>query len=122
MAAALTFYYYPSCSTCRNALRWLREHAIEVEAVHIVESPPPMAVLKRALHDADLEVRRLFNTSGQSYRSGGFKERLPQLSLTEALTELEQDGKLIKRPLLVGDGLALVGFKAEQYAKALEQN
>jgi arsenate reductase-like glutaredoxin family protein len=41
------------------------------------------------------------------------------MSEEEALKALAADGKLIKRPLLVFGEVALVGFKAEDYEKAL---
>jgi arsenate reductase len=61
----------------------------------------------------------LFNTSGESYRSGGFKDRLPQMSEAEALAALAADGKLIKRPLLIGEDFALVGFHEAAWRERL---
>ena len=108
-------YQYPRCSTCRKALKWLDEHGVEYASVDIVESPPSTTQLKKALKLSGVPVAKLFNTSGQSYRSGGYKERLPSMSEAEALAELAKDGKLIKRPLLIDGDFALVGFKQEQY-------
>lgn len=121
MPSPLTFYHYPKCSTCRNARNWLKDHGIEVEAVDIVENPPSAQHLELVLQRSGLEIRRLFNTSGQSYRQGSFKERMPDLTESEALQELSKDGKLIKRPLLLGENLALVGFKADAYTEALNR-
>jgi len=64
-------------------------------------------------------VQKLFNTSGQSYRQGGFKEKLKTMSQDEALRALAADGKLIKRPLVLGDGFALVGFREDEWREAL---
>ena len=36
----ITFYWYPKCSTCRNAKRWLEEHEIPFEAIDMVATPP----------------------------------------------------------------------------------
>ena len=115
----LTVYQYPKCSTCRNALRWLDAHGVPYERVDIVASPPSVAQLAQVLERLGLPVTRLFNTSGQSYREGNYKERLKQLSVEEALAELAADGKLIKRPLLISGEQALVGFDATAYAKTL---
>jgi arsenate reductase (glutaredoxin) len=115
----LTVYQYPKCSTCRNALRWLDAHGVPHERVDIVASPPSVAQLAQVLERSGLPVARLFNTSGQSYREGNYKERLKQMSVDQALAELAADGKLIKRPLLVSGEQALVGFDATVYEKAL---
>jgi arsenate reductase len=60
----------------------------------------------------------LFNVSGESYRKGGFKDRLPGMTNAQKLAALAADGKLIKRPLLVietkgAEAAVLVGFKEE---------
>lgn len=115
----LTVYQYPKCSTCRNALRWLDAHGVRYESVDIVASPPTVAQLAQVLERSGLPLARLFNTSGQSYRDGNYKERLKQLSRDEALAALAADGKLIKRPLLISSKAALVGFDAAAYATAL---
>jgi arsenate reductase (glutaredoxin) len=115
----LTVYHYPKCSTCRNALRWLEAHSVAHERVDIVEAPPSAALLGRALERSGAPLARLFNTSGQSYRQGNYKERLKQISRAEALALLAADGKLIKRPLAISDELVLIGFDAEEYEAAL---
>lgn len=115
----LVVYHYPKCSTCRKALAWLKARDVEYRAVDIVESPPSKATLKRAARLAEIPVKKLFNTSGQSYRSGGFKERLRELSDDDALAALAADGKLVKRPVLLGDDFACVGFDAERYERQL---
>ena len=116
--STLVIYHYPKCSTCVQALRWLREHAIAVEPVDITQSPPGVDELRQIAKLAQIAVPKLFNTSGVSYREGGFKDRLKHLSTDEMLRALAADGKLIKRPLIHGRALALVGFSAAAYAAA----
>ena len=115
----ITVYQYPACSTCKKALKWLEEHDVAHKSMHIVEAPPTRALLKRAL-DSGIPLKSLFNTSGESYRAGGFKERLADMSQAEALAALAADGKLIKRPFVVADDVFLVGFKEADWAAALK--
>ena len=115
----VTVYHYPACSTCKKALKWLEAHGVEHERVHIVEAPPTVAKLRQVLRLSGVAVGKLFNTSGVSYREGGFKSRLATMSEDEALAALAADGKLIKRPLVIGDGFALVGFREPDYAARL---
>jgi len=117
--AKIRVFHYPRCSTCKKALKWLGEHGVAVELIDIVQEPPTKAELRQALKDSGVSLRKLFNTSGASYREGGFGERLPSMSEAEAIDALEKDGKLIKRPLVVGKGLALIGFDETAYRDAL---
>jgi arsenate reductase len=110
-------YQYAKCSTCRKALAFFARHGVEVESKDIVGTPPSKAELARALKLSGLPVKKLFNTSGQSYRDGGFGERLPTMTESQALDVLAKDGKLVKRPLVLGSDYALVGFDEAAYRK-----
>jgi arsenate reductase len=116
----ITVYQYPKCSTCRNAMKWLAAHGIEVQSVDIVSAPPSATVIRRLHEQSGLPLARFFNTSGESYRSGHFKERLKTMSDTEAYKALAGDGKLIKRPLVDAGGTVLVGFDAVAWKTALQ--
>lgn len=113
--SAPTVYTYARCSTCRKALNWLNERGVEPEQVDIVETPPPVRVLRAILTKSGLPIAKLFNTSGQAYRAGNYKDKLKTMSETQALEALAADGKLIKRPLVVARGFALVGFDEARY-------
>lgn len=112
-------YQYPKCGTCRKALKFLDSEGIAHRTRDIVTSPPTKATLKKAYKRSGLPVRKFFNTSGQSYRQGGFKEKLDTMSDDEALDALAADGKLIKRPLVVHDDFVLVGFREDEWREAL---
>jgi arsenate reductase (glutaredoxin) len=113
----LRVYQYPKCSTCRKALAFLDRNGVEYEGIDITSRPPSKRELERALELARVPVKKLFNTSGQSYRAGNFGERLETMSTAQALDALARDGKLIKRPLVFGDGFALIGFDEQAYAR-----
>lgn len=116
---AVKVYQYPKCGTCRKALKWLDAHGVAYESIDITERPPSKSALKKHWKASDLPIRKLFNTSGQSYRQGGFKEKLATMSDGDAIEALAADGKLIKRPLVVGDDFVLVGFDEKKYEAAL---
>jgi arsenate reductase len=118
-APPIEVFHYPKCDTCRKALKWLDERDIAHTRVDIVEHPPSVAKLEKALQLAGVELRKLFNTTGQSYRGGGWKDKLATISKADALAALSRDGKLIKRPLVLGRDLALIGFDAAEWAKKL---
>ena len=63
-------------------------------------------------------MKKFFNTSGLLYKELGLKDKL--LTLTEEqIALLSTDGMLVKRPMLIGDGFVLVGFKEDAWEKAL---
>lgn len=114
-----TFYAYPGCDSCRKARRWLDDHGVAYREINIAATPPDAATLRAAQARAGVPLKRLFNTSGQLYRDGGYAARLETMDDDAALAELAAHGMLIRRPLLLADGVALIGFRAEEYAASL---
>jgi len=112
-------YAYKSCDTCRKASKWLKENDVAHETRPIRETPPTVAELKAALQANGGDLRKLFNTSGGDYRELGIKDKLPSMSEDEALELLSQNGNLVKRPFLIGDGVALNGFNEAAWKSAL---
>ena len=54
------------------------------------------------------------------YKSLNLKDKLPTMNEEECLKQLSADGMLVKRPLLIGNGITLVGFKEAEWEKALK--
>jgi len=115
----LKVYAYQGCSTCRNAIKWLKLHSIPFEEIAIRETPPSLQELQSAAKSR--ELRALFNVSGQDYRALGLKDRLPEMSSSDALELLRQNGNLVKRPFVVKAeaDVYLVGFKEEEWGRVL---
>lgn len=114
-----TLYHYTGCGTCKKARAFLARLGVEVEAIDLVEKPPTQKKLAEIHARSGLSIRKLFNVSGQSYRAGGFKEKLETMSEKEAIAALAADGKLIKRPILVTEREVLVGFDEARWKAAL---
>ena len=118
MTSNVRIYSYSSCTTCKKALKWLTENKIEYELIDIALCPPSKEILIDAISQLG-ERKKIFNTSGVSYRSLG-SEVVKAMSDSEALEALAIDGKLIKRPFLITEtGKILVGFKPELWSDIL---
>lgn len=114
----VTFYWYPKCSTCRKAKKWLDENHVSYEEVHIVDNPPSRELLEDLYKKSGLELKKFFNTSGQKYRDLGLKDKMKESSEDELLDLLASDGMLIKRPLTTDGNKVTLGFKEEMYKES----
>ena len=115
----LKVYCYNRCTTCRKALKWLEDHGIAHTVVDIKSEHPDEAALRAYYRQSGLPLKRFFNTSGIPYRELGLSKKLPDMSEDEQLRLLASDGMLVKRPLLVGDGFILTGFKEAEWEARL---
>lgn len=110
-------YAYKNCSTCKNALKWLRERGVDFDEIAIRETAPTKVELQRALEK--LGRKRLFNTSGQDYRALGLKDKVAAMNDEEVTSLLAGNGNLIKRPLLIDERVVLSGFQEAEWSTAL---
>ena len=115
----MQFICYPKCSTCQKAKKWLEANGIDFEERHIKENKPTMEELSAWHRQSGLPLKKFFNTSGLLYKELQLKNKLPVMSEDEQLALLASDGMLVKRPLLIGEGFVLVGFKEAEWKAAL---
>ena len=116
----MTFICYPKCTTCQKARKWLDENQIEYAFRDIKTENPAFDELAAWHKLSGLPLKRFFNTSGLLYKSMELKNKLPDMSEDEMLKLLASDGMLVKRPILVGGGFVLVGFKESEWASRLK--
>lgn len=115
--APARFYGYARCGTCRKARQWLQQRGVSVEEVDITTTPPSLEELRRAW-EALPDPRRLFNTSGASYRALG-AAAVMAMEPAQALEALAADGRLIRRPFLITRfGTVLTGFDPSRWEEA----
>ncbi|MFP3884114.1 arsenate reductase family protein [Priestia filamentosa] len=114
---SITIYEYPKCSTCRNAKKWLDEHNVEYNAIHIVENPPSKEEIRELYEKSGLELKKFFNTSGKKYRELGLKDKVASASNEELFEILASDGMLLKRPIVTDGEKVTIGFKDEMFQK-----
>lgn len=109
-------FSYDKCGTCRNAVKWLKAHDVEItDQVPLFETPPSVEELAKLLSDSGLEIKKFFNTSGEVYKEMGLKDKLPGMSQQQMLELLASNGRLIKRPIVTDGTQVTVGFKEAVY-------
>jgi arsenate reductase len=109
------FVEYPKCSTCQKAKKFLEENDIKFEDRNIITETPTVEELTEWINRSGLPINKFFNTSGLLYRSMNLKEELNNLSDEDKIKLLSSDAMLIKRPLLIGKNVILLGFKEDDW-------
>ncbi len=107
----LKVYGIPNCGTCKKAFQWLDECNIVYEFINTKDHPPTQALIQEWVEALGSKPMR--NTSGQSYRDIG--EEKQAWSDEQWANAFTKDAMLLKRPLFVKDGKAvMVGFRASE--------
>lgn len=115
----MQFICYPKCTTCQKAKKWLEDNGVAFDERNIKEKNPTAEEIKAWYKQSDLPLKKFFNTSGLQYKALQLKDKLPTMNEADRIALLASDGMLVKRPILIGDGLVLVGFKEADWKEAL---
>lgn len=115
----MLFLWYPKCTTCQKAKKFLDERSVDYTQRHMKEENPTIEELRDWWKKSGLPLKKFFNTSGMQYRELGLKDKLSAMSEEEQLKLLAGDGMLVKRPILVGDGFVLTGFRRGEWEEKL---
>lgn len=111
----MLFLCYPKCTTCQKAKAYLTEKGVEFETRDIKLENPTAEELRGWWKESGQPLKKFFNTSGLQYKALGLKDKLPGMGEEEQLQLLASDGMLVKRPVLVGDGFVLTGFRPAEW-------
>ncbi len=110
----IIFYSYPKCSTCRKASKWLDQNNIKYQLIDITKEPPSKIFLELAVNQFSLDIKKIFNTRGKSFKSIDFD--VLELTKKRIIELLSNDGKLIKRPfLIINERKFIVGYNESEY-------
>jgi arsenate reductase len=114
----LKIYAYKNCDTCRKAKKFLEGEGIDYELIPIREQPPTKTELQTMLGNYDGNIRKLFNTSGGDYKAMNLKDKLSEMTDSQAVELLSQNGNLVKRPFALKGKTGLVGFYEAAWSEA----
>lgn len=110
---SIQVYGIPNCGTCKKAFKWLEDNSVEYEFINTKENQPTREMIQKWVESLGSKPMR--NTSGQSYRALGDKKN--SWSDKQWVEAFAKDAMLLKRPLFLKDGTAvLVGFRDKEEA------
>ena len=115
----MVLIWYPKCSTCQKAKKFLDDHHCVYMLKDITIDIPTKEDLNKYISSSGKDIKKFFNTSGMKYREFNLKEKLPGLTEEEMINLLASDGMLIKRPILVLEDSALVGFSEKEWSEKI---
>lgn len=113
----ITLYGIKNCDTVKKALQWLADKGIE----HRLHDYRVDGLTADFLIQAEAQFgwENLVNKRSTTWRN--LDEKVKEtLNKTTALQVLMEQPTLIKRPIILQDGVALIGFNEKEYAEKLK--
>ena len=112
----ITVYGIKNCDTVKKARAWLDAHRIDYEFHDFKTAGVERE--KLAHWCAELGWETVLNRAGTTFRKLPDADRT-DLNADKAIALMIAQPSMIKRPVLEGDGVLLVGFKPAAWAAAL---
>ena len=113
----ITVYGIKNCDTVKKALKWLADHNIEHKLHDYRVDGLDTAFLQQA--EAQFGRENLVNKRSTTWRNL-HEDVKKTLSKATALSVLAENPTLIKRPIILQEGKALIGFDAKEYEAAFK--
>ncbi|MBO3792924.1 Spx/MgsR family RNA polymerase-binding regulatory protein [Bacillus subtilis] len=115
MEQQLTFYSYPSCTSCRKTKHWLKAHQIEFNERHLFRETPTREELKYILSLTTEGIDEILATRSQTFKN--LNLNIEEMTVNEVLELLIEKPKLLRRPILVDNKKLLIGYNPGELLK-----
>lgn len=103
----LTFYTYPSCTSCRKAKAWLTQNGVEYVERHLFRNPPTPEELMEMIKKTN-GLDEILSTRSQKFKN--LDVNIDEMTVSELLEMLSEEPRLLKRPILTDGEHLIVGF------------
>ncbi|TDQ41680.1 Spx/MgsR family RNA polymerase-binding regulatory protein [Aureibacillus halotolerans] len=105
---AITFYTYPSCTSCRKTKAWLKKNDIDFGERHLFRETPSSSELKQILSLTTEGIDEILATRSQTFKQ--LKIDVNELTFTEMVELLTREPKLLRRPIITDGTKLVVGY------------
>ncbi len=113
----LVMYQKPTCTTCRQVMKILREGGVDFDAIDYIIDPIPLPKLRELVRKLGLPPRALLRTKEKAYADLGLAGA--DLTDEQILRVLVEHPELLQRPILEKGSRAVLARPPERAREIL---
>ena len=113
----ITVYQKPTCTTCRQVYKALKESGVDFDAIDYYVDPIPKTKLKELLRKMKMKPRDLLRTKEQVYKDLKLADR--ELTDDQIVDLMVKHPDLIQRPIVEKGSRAILARPAERLKEIL---
>lgn len=113
----VTLYTSPSCTSCRKARAWLKEHNIPYAERNIFSGPLSVDELKQILQMTEDGTEEIISTRSKVYQD--LHVNIDDLSLKDLLDLVQRHPGLLRRPIIMDEKRLQVGYNEDEIRRFL---
>ena len=113
----VNLYTSPSCTSCRKARAWLKEHNIPYAERNIFSDPLSVDELKQILQMTEDGTEEIISTRSKVYQD--LHVNIDDLSLKDLLDLVQRHPGLLRRPIIMDEKRLQVGYNEDEIRRFL---
>jgi regulatory protein spx len=113
----LNLYTSPSCTSCRKAKAWLKEHDISFKERNIFANPLNKEEIMQVLRMTENGTEEIISTRSRTFQN--LKINLDDLSIDQLIDLVEKNPSLLRRPIIMEDRRLQVGYNEDEIRRFL---
>jgi regulatory protein spx len=113
----VTLYTSPSCTSCRKAKTWLKEHDIGYVERNIFSEPLTIEELKEILRMTEEGTDEIISTRSKTFQE--LNLNLESMPLQDLFEVMSQNPGLLRRPIILDEKRLQVGYNEDEIRRFL---
>lgn len=113
----VTLYTSPSCTSCRKAKKWFKEHNILFKERNIFAQPLSKDEIKKILQMTEDGTEEIISTRSKAYQA--LKMDINDLTIDQLISLIEKNPGLLRRPIMMDDKSLQVGYNEDEIRRFL---
>ncbi|WP_457801663.1 transcriptional regulator SpxA [Limosilactobacillus reuteri] len=113
----VTLYTSPSCTSCRKARAWLKEHDITFKERNIFSEPLSLNEIKNILRMTEDGTEDIISKRSKAYQKLSID--LNDLSMKDLFKLISKNPGLLRRPIIIDDKRLQVGYNEDEIRRFL---
>ncbi|MFC0522625.1 Spx/MgsR family RNA polymerase-binding regulatory protein [Pontibacillus salicampi] len=109
--SGLTFFTYPSCTSCRRTKQWLNNQNVLFKERHIFRETPSYDELLHILRLTTNGIDEILATRGKTYKS--LDVDVNDLTISEFIELVMKEPKLLRRPIVTDGDKLVIGYNED---------
>ena len=113
----VTLYTSPSCTSCRKARAWLKNHNISYSERNIFSEPLSIDEIKQILKMTEDGTEEIISKRSKAYQE--LDINIEEMPLQELLDLVQKHPGLLRRPIIMDEKRLQVGYNEDEIRRFL---
>ncbi len=113
----VTLFTSPSCTSCRKAKAWLKEHDIPYTERNIFQEPLTIDEIKSILRMTEDGTEEIISTRSKTYQKLNIE--IDAMPLQDLYQIIQENPGLLRRPIILDEKRLQVGYNEDEIRRFL---